>query len=83
MAESKSNSGGKADQVFAVFQQESGSLTLGEHRLAPLTVHPVPTDVEKSACTESLPVRFFKTEDAAKENVEKLRADFLRKRKPQ
>jgi hypothetical protein len=82
MAETKSNQGAKADLAFAVYQQESGSLTLAGHRLTPLAAHPVPTEVEKLACSDSLPVRFFKTEDAAKENVEKLRTDFLRKRKP-
>lgn len=82
MAESKSTTAAKTDQVFAIYQQESGSLTLAGHRLTPLAAHPVPTEVEKLACSDSLPVRFFKTEDAAKENVEKLRADFLRKRKP-
>lgn len=71
----------KAGTAYAVYQQEAGSLTLGEHRLTPLTVSPVPAEVEAVACS-SLPVVFFSTAEAAQKNVDKLRAEFASKRKP-
>lgn len=83
MANTKSTTNaGETDQVFAVYTKESGSYTAGEYRLVPLAAQAVPAEMAARIDPDTSPVALFKSEDAAKEHVEKLRAEFDRKRNP-
>lgn len=71
-----------ADRLFAVYQLETGSLTLGDVRLIPLVPIVVSEELALRVDEEENPVRFFKSLDRAEENVAKLRAKFEAQRKP-
>ncbi len=68
-----------ADILWGVLQFVSGSHTLGEHTFTPLTPVPVPVEAKTLACTETTPVKFFETEEAALAHVKKLKERFDRK----
>ncbi|HEX4135910.1 MAG TPA: hypothetical protein VHY84_14945 [Bryobacteraceae bacterium] len=68
--------------VFGLYQQETGSLTLGDYRFRPLQPLKVPADVEDLACEETSPVKFFPTLAATNDAAAKLKAKFELRRKP-
>ncbi len=76
------NSKKKIVIVYGVYQFETGSYTLGEHRFPPLKAIPVAAGVKGLACDETSPVKFYDTEEAAKEAIGKLRAKFQARRTP-
>ena len=71
-----------AGAVFAVYSLETGSFTAGEFRMEPLTVKAIPASLAERIDPDSAPVKLFKSEAAAAEYVDKLRAEFDRKRNP-
>lgn len=72
----------EAPVVFAVYSLETGSFTAGDHRLVPLAVEAIPAELADRIDPDSAPVKLFQGLDKASEYVEKLRAEFDRKRNP-
>ena len=81
-AQTSDGSPAETTQVFAVYTLETGSYTAGEHRMAPLTVQAIPASLADQIDPDSAPVKLFKSQAQAAEHVDKLRAEFDRKRNP-
>jgi hypothetical protein len=81
MAGKKAATGETEPTIFGLYQLKTGSYTLGDTRFAPLTVAAVPESTKELACEDNSPVKFFDTEDAAKEALAKLKTKFEAKPK--
>ena len=80
----KDSSTATSGMVFALFLLIAGSLTIGDIRLTPFQVTPVPKELADKVDTDENPVQFFDTEEAAKKKVADLKAQAeARKPKPQ
>jgi hypothetical protein len=64
------------DRAFGVYQKEAGSYTMAGNRFEPLKPTPVPAEVANAADPDESPVRFFGTEDDAKQEVARLKRKF-------
>lgn len=71
-----------ANVLFAVLLLSAGSLTIGDVRLTPFDVVPVPPELAEKVDTDVNPVKFFKEEEPAKALAAKLRAEDEAKKKP-
>lgn len=67
--------------VFGVYQGETGSYTVGDARFVPLTAVPVFSSIADTCDEDESPVKFYETEEKAKEAIEKLQNSFARKPK--
>jgi hypothetical protein len=87
MEETKTVTAGKPAKTkeptcFGVYQLETGSYTLGEHRFRPFRPLGCPESVKDDACEETSPVKFYSTAEEANTAAAKLRARFEAKRNP-
>jgi len=79
VAAAKKDTGPK---IFGVYQNETGSYTLGETRFTPCKAVACDPSVKETACEETSPVKFFDGEEDANKEAVRLKAKFELKRKP-
>lgn len=82
MARNKSDAT-PTNQIFGVYQKPVGSYTVDGNRFTPLAAVACDETVKDAACSETSPVKFFESEDAAGKEIERLKAVFAAQPKNQ